>query len=35
MIEKEIYYLPVIDKDKLVGVITKKDIVRAIAKGKV
>lgn len=32
MIEKEIYYLPVVDKDKLVGVITKKDIVRAIAK---
>ena len=35
MIEKEIYYLPVVDKDKLVGVITKKDIVRAIAKEKV
>ncbi|MBU0547249.1 MAG: CBS domain-containing protein, partial [Candidatus Omnitrophica bacterium] len=34
MIEKEIYYLLVVDKDKLVGVITKKDIVRAIAKGK-
>lgn len=34
MIEKEIYYLPVVDKNKLVGVITKKDIVRAIAKGK-
>ena len=33
MIEKDIYYLPVVDKDKLVGVITKKDIVRAIAKG--
>ena len=35
MIEKEIYYLPVVDKDKLVGVITKKDIVRDIAKGKI
>ena len=35
MIEKEIYYLLVVDKDKLVGVITKKDIVRAIAKEKV
>ena len=35
MIEKEIYYLPVVDKDKLVGVITKKDIVRAIAKERV
>lgn len=34
MIEKEVYYLPVVDKDKLVGVITKKDIVRAIAKEK-
>ncbi|MCX5705402.1 MAG: CBS domain-containing protein [Candidatus Omnitrophica bacterium] len=34
MIEKEIYYLPVVEKNKLVGVITKKDIVRAIAKGK-
>jgi predicted transcriptional regulator len=34
MIEKEVYYLPVVDGDKLVGVITKKDIVRAIAKGK-
>ncbi|MFA5075597.1 MAG: CBS domain-containing protein [Candidatus Babeliales bacterium] len=32
MIDKEIYYLPVVDKDVLVGVITKKDIVRAIAK---
>lgn len=35
MLEKEIYYFPVMDKDKLVGVITKKDIVRAIAKEKV
>ncbi|MFA4933891.1 MAG: CBS domain-containing protein [Candidatus Omnitrophota bacterium] len=34
MLEKEIYYLPVVDKDKLVGLITKKDIVRAIAKEK-
>ncbi|MFH1201639.1 MAG: CBS domain-containing protein [Candidatus Omnitrophota bacterium] len=34
MIEREIYYLPVVDKDRLVGVITKKDIVRAIAKKK-
>ncbi|MBU2266095.1 MAG: CBS domain-containing protein, partial [Candidatus Omnitrophica bacterium] len=34
MIEKESYYLPVVDKNKLVGVITKKDIVRAIAKEK-
>jgi len=35
MIEKEIYYFPVLDKDRLVGVVTKKDIVRAIAKEKV
>ena len=34
MIEKEIYYFPVVDEDKLVGVITKKDMVRAIAKEK-
>ncbi len=34
MLEKEAYYLPVLDKGKLVGVVTKKDIVRAIAKGK-
>jgi CBS domain-containing protein len=34
MLEKEAYYLPVLDKGKLAGVVTKKDIVRAIAKGK-
>lgn len=34
MIEKEIYYFPVVDKDVLVGVITKKDIVKAIARRK-
>lgn len=34
MIEKDVYYLPVLDNDKVAGVITKKDIVRAIAKGK-
>lgn len=34
MIETENYYFPVVEKKKLVGVITKKDIVRAIAKGK-
>ena len=34
MIEKGIYYFPVVDGDKLAGVITKKDIVRAIAKEK-
>lgn len=34
MIETGNSYFPVVDKGKLVGVITKKDIVRAIAKGK-
>ena len=33
MIEKGISYFPVVDKGKLVGIITKKDIVRAIARG--
>lgn len=34
MIEKNVYYFPVLEDGRLVGVITKKDIVRAIAKGK-
>lgn len=32
MLEKGIFYLPVLEEEKLVGVITKKDIVRTIAK---
>jgi predicted transcriptional regulator len=32
MIEKEVYYCPVKKNGKLVGVVTKKDIVKAIAK---
>lgn len=32
MIEKERYYLPVVDSGRLVGVVTKKDIVRSIAR---
>ena len=32
MIEKQIYYFPVVEANKLVGVITKKDIVRSIAR---
>lgn len=35
MLEKGVYYLPVVDNGKLAGVVTKKDIVRAIAKGSV
>lgn len=33
MIEENIRYFPVLDGDTLVGVVTKKDIVRSIAKG--
>jgi len=32
MVDKGRYYLPVLEQDNLVGVVTKKDIVRAIAK---
>ena len=32
MIEKASYYCPVVEAEKLVGVITKKDIVRSIAR---
>jgi CBS domain-containing protein len=34
MIEKGSFYVAVVDKEKLIGVVTKKDIVRAIARGK-
>ena len=34
MIEKGKHYFPVVENNALVGVVTKKDIVRAIAKGK-
>lgn len=33
MTEKNIHHLPVIKKGKLVGIVGKKDIVKAIAKG--
>lgn len=33
MLEKGVYYLPVVDNGSLTGVVTKKDIVRAIARG--
>tara|TARA_B100000315_G_scaffold256537_1_gene302677 strand:+ start:670 stop:1122 length:453 start_codon:yes stop_codon:yes gene_type:complete len=32
MIEKGIYYCPVVRDEKLVGILTKRDIVRSIAK---
>lgn len=34
MVEKGWYYFPVVEAGNLRGVVTKKDIVRAIAKGK-
>jgi len=35
MIEKGIHYFPVLDNGKLAGVVTKKDLVKAIAKGEI
>lgn len=32
MIEKDSYYCPVVEDEKLIGVVTKRDIVRAIAR---
>ncbi|OGX21902.1 MAG: hypothetical protein A2Y00_10460 [Omnitrophica WOR_2 bacterium GWF2_43_52] len=32
MLEKGVFYLPVLEGSQLVGVVTKKDIVRAIAR---
>jgi len=34
MVDKNIHYFPVVHNGVLVGVVTKKDIVRAIAEGK-
>ena len=33
IVEKNLHFFPVVDKNKVVGVVTKKDIVRAIARG--
>jgi len=35
IVEKGVHYFPVVDNGKLVGVVTKKDIVRAIAQNKI
>jgi len=35
MIEKGIYYFPVVENKAVVGIVTKKDIVRAIAQRKI
>ncbi|UCG34769.1 MAG: CBS domain-containing protein [Candidatus Omnitrophota bacterium] len=34
IVEKGLHYFPVLKNNDLVGVVTKKDIIRAIAKGK-
>ena len=34
MIESQVYYFPVVENDRLIGVLTKRDIVRAIAQGR-
>jgi len=35
MSEKKTYYLPVIDEGKVIGVVTKRDLIRAVARGKI
>jgi len=35
MTEQKIYYLPVIEQKKVTGVVTKRDLIRAVAKGKI
>ena len=35
MTEKKTYYLPVIDNGKIIGVVTKRDLIKAVAKGKI
>ncbi len=35
MTEKKTYYLPVIDNGEIVGVVTKRDLIKAVAKGKI
>ncbi|MDD5070187.1 MAG: CBS domain-containing protein [Candidatus Omnitrophica bacterium] len=34
MIETQVYYFPVVEDGRLIGVLTKRDIVRAIAEGR-
>lgn len=34
IVDRGLHYFPVIDKKKVIGVVTRKDIVRAIAEGK-
>ncbi|MBI4845744.1 MAG: CBS domain-containing protein [Candidatus Omnitrophica bacterium] len=35
MSEKKAYYLTVVEDDKVLGVITKRDLIKAVARGKI
>lgn len=35
MTEKKAYFLPVIEEGKVIGVVTKRDLIKAVAKGKI
>ena len=35
MSENKTYYLPVIEQGKVIGVVTKRDLIKAVAKGKI
>ncbi len=35
MTERKAHYLPVLNKGQIMGVVTKRDLIRAVAKGKV
>ena len=35
MTEEKIYYLPVLSDGRVAGVVTKRDLIKAVAKGKI
>ncbi len=35
MTEKKTYYLPVIDQGRVIGIVTKRDLIKAVASGKI
>ncbi len=35
MTEKKVYYLPVLKQGGIAGIITKRDLIKAVAKGKI